>query len=74
LPSHLAFGAALHVATPEATVWIGRFFFIWTSVFNPVRGLDLLGHGGDIFTSEQGKRLFGFIAAGATIGPSSAPR
>jgi AAA family ATP:ADP antiporter len=30
----LAFGAALHWATPEQTVWIGRFFFIWISVFN----------------------------------------
>ena len=28
----LAFGAALHWATPEQAVWVGRFFFIWTSV------------------------------------------
>ena len=64
----LAFGAALHFATPEATVWIGRFFFIWTSVFNLFVVSIFWAIVVDIFTSEQGKRLFGFIAAGATIG------
>jgi AAA family ATP:ADP antiporter len=64
----LAFGAALHFATPEATVWIGRFFFIWTSVFNLFVVSIFWAMVVDIFTSEQGKRLFGFIAAGATIG------
>src|SRR4029078_11217282 len=64
----LAFGAALHFATPEATVWIGRFFFILTSVFNMFVVSIFLSMVVDIFTSEQGKRLFGFIAAGATIG------
>jgi len=64
----LAFGAALHFATPEETVWIGRFFFIWTSVFNLFVVSIFWAMVVDIFTSEQGKRLFGFIAAGATIG------
>ena len=64
----LAFGAALHFATPEATVWIGRFFFIWMSVFNLFVVSIFWAMVVDIFTSEQGKRLFGFIAAGATIG------
>ena len=64
----LACGAALHVATPEQTVWIGRFFFIWTSVFNLFVVSIFWAMVVDIFTSEQGKRLFGFIAAGATIG------
>src|SRR5262245_6540688 len=32
--SILAFGAAMHWATPEQLIWIGRFFFIWISVFN----------------------------------------
>ena len=64
----LAFGVALHIATPEAQVWIGRFFFIWTSVFNLFVVSIFWAMVVDIFTSEQGKRLFGFIAAGATLG------
>lgn len=64
----LAFGAALHFATPEQAVWIGRFFFIWTSVFNLFVVSIFWAMVVDIFSSEQGKRLFGFIAAGATLG------
>jgi len=64
----LAFGAALNFASPEQTIWIGRFFFIWTSVFNLFVVSIFWAMVVDIFTSEQGKRLFGFIAAGATLG------
>lgn len=64
----LAFGVALHVATPEQKIWIGRFFFIWTSVFNLFVVSIFWAMVVDVFTSEQGKRLFGFIAAGATLG------
>jgi len=64
----LAFGAALHFATPEQAIWIGRFFFIWTSVFNLFVVSIFWAMLVDIFTAEQGKRLFGFIAAGATLG------
>jgi ATP:ADP antiporter, AAA family len=64
----LAFGAALQFATPEEAVWIGRFFFIWISVFNLFVVSIFWAMLVDIFTSEQGNRLFGFIAAGATIG------
>jgi AAA family ATP:ADP antiporter len=64
----LAFGAALHWASPEQTVWVGRAFFIWTSVFNLFVVSIFWSMVVDIFSSEQGKRLFGFIAAGATLG------
>jgi AAA family ATP:ADP antiporter len=66
--SILAFGAALHWATPEQTIWVGRFFFIWTSVFNLFVVSIFWSMVVDIFSPEQGKRLFGFIAAGATLG------
>jgi AAA family ATP:ADP antiporter len=66
--SILAFGAALHWATPEQTMWVGRAFFIWTSVFNLFVVSIFWSMVVDIFSSEQGKRLFGFIAAGATLG------
>lgn len=64
----LAFGAALHWASPEQTIWVGRFFFIWISVFNLFVVSIFWSMVVDIFSSEQGKRLFGFIAAGATLG------
>jgi AAA family ATP:ADP antiporter len=66
--SILAFGAALHWATPEQTIWVGRLFFIWTSVFNLFVVSIFWSMVVDIFSPEQGKRLFGFIAAGATLG------
>jgi AAA family ATP:ADP antiporter len=67
----LLFALALYLATPEQTIWVGRVFFIWTSVFNLFVISIFWQMIVDIFTSEQGKRLFGFIAAGATLGAIS---
>ena len=64
----LLFAIALYAATPEQTIWVGRFFFIWTSVFNLFVVSIFWQMIVDVFTAEQGKRLFGFIAAGATLG------
>jgi AAA family ATP:ADP antiporter len=62
------FGVALHVADAEQTVWVGRIFFIWVSVYNLFVVSVFWQLNVDLFSPEQGKRLFGFIAAGATIG------
>jgi len=64
----LVFAAVLHYATPEQTIWIGRVFFIWISIYNLFVVSIFWALIVDLFSSEQGKRLFGFIAAGATIG------
>lgn len=64
----LLFAAALYLATPAQAIWIGRVFFIWTSIFNLFVVSIFWALIVDIFSSEQGKRLFGFIAAGATLG------
>ncbi|MBV9064634.1 MAG: MFS transporter, partial [Methylobacteriaceae bacterium] len=64
----LLFALALHLASQEPAVWIGRFFFVWLSVFNLFVVSIFWQTIVDVFTSEQGKRLFGLIAAGATIG------
>jgi ATP:ADP antiporter, AAA family len=64
----LLFAVALHFATPEETVWVGRVFFIWASVYNLFVVSIFWQLNVDLFSPEQGKRLFGFIAAGATIG------
>ncbi|HEV2550064.1 MAG TPA: MFS transporter [Stellaceae bacterium] len=62
------FAGALYIADAEATVWIGRVFFIWVSVYNLFVVSVFWQLNVDLFTPEQGKRLFGFIAAGATVG------
>ena len=64
----LLFGLALHWASAEQNIWIGRLFFIWTSVFNLFVVSVFWALMVDVFNAEQGKRLFGFIAAGATLG------
>ena len=64
----LLFAVALHIADAAQTVWVGRVFFIWTSVYNLFVVSVFWQLNVDLFSAEQGKRLFGFIAAGATIG------
>ena len=48
--------------------WIGPVFYIWTSVFNLFVPSVFWSLMADIFTSEQAKRLFGFIGVGGTLG------
>jgi ATP:ADP antiporter, AAA family len=64
----LIFILCFNVTTPEQHIWVGRIFFIWTSVFNLFVVSVFWALMVDVFDSEQGKRLFGFIAAGATLG------
>ena len=54
---------------PEAEqVWIGRGFYVWVSVFNLFNTAVFWAFMTDLFTVEQGKRLYGFIAVGGTLG------
>jgi ATP:ADP antiporter, AAA family len=62
------FMVLLKIASAEQSIWIGRVFFIWTSVFNLFVVSVFWALMVDVFNSEQGKRLFGFISAGATLG------
>ena len=64
----LGFALALYLAPPEWEVWIGRVFFVWLSVFNLFVVSIFWATIVDVFSNEQGRRLFGFIAAGATLG------
>jgi AAA family ATP:ADP antiporter len=64
----LLFAAILHFADAAHSVWIGRAFFVWISIFNLFVVSVFWALVVDVFNSEQGKRLFGFIAAAATIG------
>jgi AAA family ATP:ADP antiporter len=53
--------------------WTAAAFFIWTSTFNLLTISVFWSLMADIFSSAQSKRLFGFIAAGGTIGTIAAP-
>nr|WP_043750531.1 MFS transporter [Methylobacterium nodulans] len=64
----LVFAAAIAVSEGERAVWIGRVFFVWLSIFNLFVVSIFWATIVDVFDTEQGKRLFGFIAAGATLG------
>jgi AAA family ATP:ADP antiporter len=55
-------------ADAAQNVWLGRAFFIWLSVFNLFVVSVFWALMVDVFDTEQGKRLFGFLAAGATLG------
>lgn len=64
----LAFFVLLRLAPPAADIWIGRVFFVWISVFNLFVLSIFWGFMADVFANEQGKRLFGFVALGGTLG------
>lgn len=48
--------------------WLFKVFFVWVSVFNLFIVTLFWGTVVDCFTAEQGKRLFGIIAAAGTVG------
>jgi ATP:ADP antiporter, AAA family len=62
------FAALLYWSDSSQTIWVGRIFFIWVSVFNLFVVSVFWQMNVDLFSPEQGKRLFAVIAAGATIG------
>mgnify|MGYP001824117199 CR=1 FL=1 len=49
-------------------VWLGRTFFIWISVFNLFVVSVFWSFMADIYTREQGRRLFGLLSSGGSIG------
>jgi AAA family ATP:ADP antiporter len=59
---------ALFRLLPDHLVWVGRVFFVWTSVFNLFVTSVFWAFMVDVFRTEQAKRLFGFIGVGGTLG------
>ena len=64
----LIFFGLLLMLSKEHQVWVGRAFFVWTSVFNLFVVSVFWAFMVDVFSTEQGKRLFGFISVGGTLG------
>jgi AAA family ATP:ADP antiporter len=56
-----------------ARIEVARVFFVWISVFNLFAVSVFWSFMADLFTSDQGKRLFGFIAAGGSAGALCGP-
>ena len=54
-------------------VIVARVFFVWISVFNLFAVSVFWSFMSDLFAAEQGKRLFGFIAAGGSAGALVGP-
>lgn len=64
----IIFFALLLIVPKQNQIWIGRAFFVWTSVFNLFVVSVFWAFMVDVFNSDQGKRLFGFISVGGTLG------
>ena len=66
----LVFGAVFSYAVEHDRefVWLGRVFFVWLSVFNLFVVSVFWSFMADIWSREQGRRLFGLISAGGSIG------
>jgi AAA family ATP:ADP antiporter len=54
-------------------VIVARVFFVWVSVFSLFAVAVFWSFMADLFTAEQGKRLFGFIGSGGTAGALLGP-
>jgi AAA family ATP:ADP antiporter len=64
----LIFFVLLRALPQGHQIWVGRSFYIWTSVFNLFVVSVFWAFMADIFSTDQGKRLFGFISVGGTLG------
>lgn len=62
------FSLLLNVVSPEAAVWTGRVFFVWTSVFNMFVVSVFWSFMTDVFREIQSRRLFGLLGVGGTLG------
>jgi AAA family ATP:ADP antiporter len=62
------FYAALVLLPESARAWIDRVFYVWASVFALFAVTVFWGFMVDCFGNAQGKRLFGFIAVGSSLG------
>ena len=64
----IAFRLAIGGIAGEPPLWLRWTFFVWLSVFNLYVVTLFWSNAVELFTGEQGKRLFGLIAAAGTLG------
>ncbi len=66
--SLVGFSIALQFGSTEIQVTTARLFFLWVNIFGVFATSVFWSVLADIYNSDQGKRLFGTIAAGGTSG------
>lgn len=66
-------GFAVSLANDPDNAWIARAFYIWLSVMNLFVISVAWSLMADLFEPDQGHRLFGQIAAGASLGGLTGP-
>ena len=64
----IAFAAAVYFSGPAQERFLGPAFWIFISVFSLFVPSVFWGFMADTFFSDQGKRLYGFIGVGGTLG------
>lgn len=64
----LAFAALFHLLPGHGGSLLGYAFYVWLSVFNLFVVSVFWSLMADVFTEDQGKRLFGMISMGGTLG------
>jgi AAA family ATP:ADP antiporter len=64
----VAFFLLFRAADAAQAVWIGRVFFVWTSVFNLFVVSVFWSLVTDLYAPGQSQRLFGLVAVGGTAG------
>lgn len=64
----LGFYLLLRFLSAGGGLAVARVFFVWVSVFNLLAVSVFWGFMADIWESSQGKRLFGLIGVGGTLG------
>lgn len=62
------FFLVLRWADTAQAIWVGRIFFIWTSVFNLFVVSVFWSVMADLYRPAQSQRLFGLVAVGGTLG------
>ena len=67
----LAFALAFGLVADS--LWLARVFYVWISVYNLFVVSVAWSLMADVFDSPQAKRLFAFIAAGASVGGLAGP-
>ena len=61
-------GFAIAFALHHDGVWLARIFYVWISVYNLFVVSVAWSLMADVFDNAQARRLFAFIAAGASVG------
>jgi len=61
------------IQVDESNLRVGTFFYVWVSVINLMLVSVFWSFLLEMFDSEQARRLFGFIAAGGTLGALVGP-